>query len=149
MIELLAEEFQKLCLSYLRSCINENGWAKSNSHFDICIFLCKHITGEEYQNKHGTLKFRIHELTSAITDRLEDLGFPVPRGYVRPTIIEEDMPRYATKLAFKLVQLIDSQDKETLLNLVWKDEDFKVLKIPGRYIKIKKNEEIKKLLDES
>jgi hypothetical protein len=121
-----------LCNTYLKTCITGNGWEKSNVHFEICKFLCEHITQESYLDKHGSLKIRIHKLTETITDRIEDIGFPIPKGYTPATVLDEDMPRYSAKLAYRLVQLIDSQDKEELLKLVWKDEDFKSLRTPGR-----------------
>lgn len=115
----LADELQKQCLHYIKANIYENGWEKGAFHFKICELLCEHITGKEYATMpHSGLRLEIHEITSEITDHLEDIGIPVPQGYVRPTIFEEDLPRYASKLAYNLVLKIDMQSKEKLLELV-------------------------------
>lgn len=129
------DEFLILCERYLKTCIQGNGWEKSNKHFDICSFLCKYVAGtEEYKQEYGSLRIHIHELTSSITDRIEDIGFPIPRGYITATVLDEDIPRYAAKLAYRLIYLIDSQDKEKLLKLIHIDNDAKVLVSPKRIV---------------
>lgn len=118
----LSDRLLEQCLYYVKANIHENGWEKGTIHFRICELLCEHVTGKEYgKMSHSGLKLKIHKLTSEITDSLDKIGIPVPIGYVRPTIFEEDMPRYASKLAYNLVLKIDQQDKNELLKLVRSD----------------------------
>ncbi len=122
MPEQLSDRLLTQCLYYIKANVYENGWEKGTVHFKICELLCEHITNKEYATMpHSGLRLKIHEVTSEITDRLDKIGIPVPQGFVRPTIFEEDLPRYAAKLAYNLVLKIDQQDKEHLLKLVRSD----------------------------
>jgi hypothetical protein len=106
---------------------------KSDLHFKIAALLCEYIIDEQYQDKHSALKLKIREITTEITERIDEIGAPVPVGYVRPTIIDADTPLYATRLALKMIELVDIANKqESLKKWVWKDSDFTLLKTPGR-----------------
>lgn len=136
MKEEMFQKLHELSVKYLNSCFYENDMEKSNLHFKIAILLCEYITNESYQDKHSTLKLKIREITTEITERINEIGAPVPIGYVRPTIIDADTPLYATRLALKMIELVDIADKqESLKRWIWKDSDFTILKTPGRSIR--------------
>ena len=115
-----SDRLYKASLKYIYANTDYDGFYKSEAHFDICKLLCEYITGEPYAQKHGSLKLHIHELSTKITERLnESIGLPVPQGYVEPTIVDAEMPQYASKLALKLIELVKEQEREELLKMVW------------------------------
>ena len=121
-IDQFVEKLSNASLSYIRSNIHENGWEKSNAHFKMCEILCEYITQRPYEKRDGTLRLKIHEITSDITDRLElSIGMPVPQGYVRPDIPDYKLPFYAAKLSLKLIEFMKKQDKEELKKLIWSE----------------------------
>lgn len=118
--EEIKHKLQSIAQEYLEASIWENGWVKGQKHFEMCEPLCEYLTGKQYEKQyHSGLRLKIHEITDQVTTGLDiSIGMPVPRGYQRPDIRKEDIPRYAVKLAAALVELIKRQNKEELLKYV-------------------------------
>lgn len=70
--EIYKEKLQPIAQAYIEANIYENGWVKSQKHFEMCTPLCEYLTGEPYEKiAHSGLRLKLHNITDQITTRLD------------------------------------------------------------------------------
>jgi len=122
-----------LTKKYIEANSTNNGYEKSNLHFEISKILCEYAVGKENMGEYYSgLKLHIHKITTDVTERLEDIGVPITRGYIPATILPESLQRHATKLALKLMERIDADSTDGYIQLINNDINVHKLKTPTK-----------------